>query len=170
MVNFSIPKDTIEGRGVIPAGIYSLRCDGFKPSFSKDRGSINLNPRLKTVDFKTAEGEEAALFFNMNNKFGPGITDLVHGFGQVLVKNGDGSYTLPGKFDGDDADPTKWVYSGPLLGEVADVEVIVTTVMDGGVAVVDGDGNPKLRNEVKRFLCRVPNCKLRHMDDLTGKK
>lgn len=170
MANFKIPNSTIEGRDAVVTGMYKLRLDGFKPSMSKKADSINLNPVLKTNEFKDPNGEEIRIFFNMNTNFGPGLTDLCHGFGLQLIKNGDG-YTIPGKFDGPDNDPTKWVYSGPLLGEVADVEVVESAQIGAdGKVVTDEKGNAKTRNEIKQFICRVTGCTMKHSTDLSGRK
>ena len=53
---------------------------------------------------------------------------------------------LPGDWDGEPEKPETWVYKGPLLGQIAEVEVAVDSY------------NGKENNKVSRYICRVPQC------------
>ena len=163
-MKFSIPKDTVEGKPTLSPGLYKLRFDGVRPSLSKPKAgkvqSINFNPILKIVptDGQPEEIRDQQIYYNMNISFNPGIVDLVHALGHVYVKDPTtGEYDIPGNFDGNPNDCTKWVYSGPLLGEVATAEITED-------ANVGDDGKPtgKFRNNIKQLFCRVPGCTEKH--------
>lgn len=161
MATLTIPKDVIEGKPSLPAGIVDLRLDGFKPQFSKEKTSYNLRPVLRLVGSQDEDGKERQIWFNMNTNFKPCLVDICHALGQTLVKNPDGTYSIPGKFDGPDEDPSKWVYTGPLLGEVGKAEL---------VEIPSQDDPTKMRNDILQFFCRVPGCTEKHSNNLIGKR
>jgi len=164
MPDFKVPKDTIEGPPIIEAGRVVLRLDGFKPQLSKGKDSINFNPVFKVVS--PSEHADQRVFFNMNSNFRPGIVDFAHAFGTELVKNNDGDYVIPGRFDGPDEDMTKWVYAGPLLGQACDVDLIIEPRRDDKGQPIEG----KVQNSIKRFYCTIEGCSEKHALDLTGRK
>jgi hypothetical protein len=170
-MNFSIPKDSIEGKPTLNAGLYKLRFDGIKPTLSKAKPgktqSINFNPILKVVptDQQPDEIRDQQIYFNMNIGFAPGITDLVHALGHILTQDpATGEYNIPGAIDGPQNDCSKWVYSGPLLGEVATAEITEDANLDEA-----GKPTGKMRNNIKQLFCRVVGCTERHSANLAGK-
>jgi hypothetical protein len=112
------------------------------------------------------EHKDQRVFFNMNSNFGPGITDFAHGLGFELVKDAEGDYVLPGKFNGPDNDVSKWVYEGEMLGRACDVDLVIENRRDASGNAVEG----KYQNAIKAFYCTIPDCTTKHSVDLTGKK
>jgi len=171
MANLVIPRESIEGGDAVPAGLYNLRLDDFKPKPSKAKDSVNLNPILKIVGTGNPDIDEKRIFFNMNTNFGPGLTDLVHAAGLEMARVGD-DYAIPGRFDGPDDDPTKWVYGAKdgfsLKGKVLHAELVETpSLTEDGKPRVDAKGNVKMRNEIKVFFCVVPGCEVIHSKSLS---
>ena len=122
MATVKVNKDSLKGAEPHPEGIYEFRCDGFKPSFSKDRESINLNPQLKIVSHLTLNGK--AIWCNLNTKAGWIMDAFVKSLGMEMVITGNDA-ALPGDFNGPDEDPKAWQYVGPLVGKVGKVKLIV---------------------------------------------
>jgi len=167
MPEFRIPKGTVEGPPIIAEGRAVLRLDGFKPSLSKNKDSVNYNPQFKVV--APEENKDQRVFFNMNSGFRPGIVDLCHAFGEELVLATDksGDYVIPGNFEGPDDDMTRWVYSGPLLGETCQVDLSIEPKRDNAGKVIEPQQD---QNSIKRFYCTIPGCTEKHSLDLIGKR
>jgi hypothetical protein len=130
MPKFSFSKQDMEGKPPLPAGIYEVRLDGFRPKKAKKGDSINLNPQMKVINHPTLNDSNA--FYNLSTAFGPGIIDFCHCFGQKMENEGSDSPDFPGEFPGDPDDPTKWSYIGPLVGQVGRVEIAETDDGKGG--------------------------------------
>jgi len=146
--------ESLQGPSAFPGGIYELRLDGFEPKFSKDKGSVNYNPKFIVVNHPTLN--DRRVFDNLNSKAGWVQLDLCHALGFEMEVIGDTAF-LPGEFQGPDNNPTDWHYIGPLVGRTLKVEI----------AEVDYKG--KTNNKIKRFLCVVPGCKAKHSENLIGK-
>jgi hypothetical protein len=157
MAKIQIPKKSLEPPSRLPAGMVTLRLDGFKPTKSKPKPgkdqSINLNPNMRTVNNPDPELNNKPVFENLNVNAGWVILDFVHAFGLEMVANGD-SVDIPGEFTGPDDNPEAWQYQGPLLGQMANAELIET------------EYNGKKQTKVKRYLCRVPGCQISHSENL----
>jgi len=138
----------------VPEGLYTVRLDGFEPSLTAKRDSVNLNPQLKIVNHPTLNDRH--IFTNLNTKAKWLWPDFCHAFGVPLNETPAGEIEFPGDFIGPEDDPTKWAYSGPLLGQQAQVYVVQVDNTKGGV-----------RNEIKYYVCRLPNCTIRHSPNLT---
>jgi hypothetical protein len=157
MPKIAIPKKQLEPPSRLPAGMMTVRLDGFKPDKSKPKPgkdqSINLNPVMKTVNNPDPELNNKPVFENLNVNAGWVIQDFVHGFGLEMVNNGESS-DIPGEFLGPENEPKLWQYQGPLLGRLANVELIET------------EYNGKKQIKIKRYLCAVPGCQLSHSENL----
>ena len=171
MPQIRIPKEKLKGFEAVPGGTYQIRLDGFEPKFSKDKQSVNLQPKLVIVnnqDQKLNDGKHR-LFDNLNSQAGWVMIDFCHAFGLRMTGEEEGvpmenwaspDAGLPGDFQPNPTDPTnpeKWIYTGPLLGQVATVEVIQ----------VPGFKNPaKLQSAINKYFCTVPNCTHQHSEAL----
>lgn len=167
MPRITVPTKSLEPPAQLPDGLHTFRLDGFKPKWtkpdaknpSKDR-SINLNPVLRSINEPDPEANNKPIFTNLNQKAGWILQDFVHSLGFEMVGNGDAS-DIPGEFlgaeasPGDDATLAQWQYIGPLVGQTGQVELITKD-----------DGKGGKRSEIKRFICRVPNCQVKHSDNL----
>jgi hypothetical protein len=69
----------------------------------------------------------------------------------------DGDFEFPGNWDGPEEDPSKWQYSGPLLGQVGQAYVIQADNGKGGQ-----------NNKIKFYVCKVPGCTEKHSTNLAG--
>ena len=78
MAKISFSKEELSGN-VYPEGLYELRLEGFEPSFSKQKTSINLNPTLKIVNHQTLNGKR--VFENLNSGASWIIESFCHAFG-----------------------------------------------------------------------------------------
>ena len=158
MPRFTASKDKIEGKPPIPEGIYSFRLDGWKPKWSKDKGSINLNPVLKVINH--AEYNDRYLYENLNTKGEWVWKDFCHALGVPLPQDASGEYEFPGKFvDPNDpngmGDPEKYEYTGPLTGQIGQCKVVQTSY------------NNKPQTKIQFYICKVPGCTEQHSKDLT---
>jgi hypothetical protein len=145
-------KDEIKGLPPMAEGLVTLRLDGFKPKFSKDKGSVNLNPVLKVTNH--SEYNDRVVFENLNTKGKWVWKDFCHAFGVPLVEvNGD--YEFPGDFAGEDNNPESWQYTGPLLGQLGQVYLVQADDTKGGI-----------KNAVKFYSCKVPGCSEKHTANL----
>jgi len=151
MAKIVVPKEQLQGFKVIPAGVYELRLDGFKPKLTKDKPgkqqSVNLNPQLAVVN--SADYNDQHLFENLNVGAWY-LHDFVHAFGLDMEEHEAGR-KIPGEFNGPDNDPTQWTYVGPLLGRVAKVRVVV---------------KPNNKNQdtsyIDQWYCALPACQEKH--------
>lgn len=167
MPKVAVNNEALKAPEPVEAGVYEFRFEGFKPSYSKDKGSINLNPMLAIINNPkydgTVDNKKRYIFLNLNTK-APWIQqDLIHSMGMEMEKIDSTTSQIPGTFDGPDNDPTQWKYTGPLTGRTGKVEVVLGT----------WQGKPK--NDVKQFICAVPDCAsknpdVRHSTNLLQKK
>lgn len=168
MPNIKLPKTALEPRPNLPAGMYDVMLDGFKPGLSKGADgkakTVNLQPQMKiinsagtTTDGKPLNGQK--VFDNLNVGFGPRLQDFVHCFGERMVEEGD-TVDIPGQFVGPDDDPSKWVYHGPLTGKVGKLELVEIAATKPGAKPTD-----KVTT-IKRYFCAVQGCDVNHMENL----
>lgn len=164
--NMKVSNEDLEGRKVIPPGIYEIKLIGFKPAASKDKTSINLNPSMEVIGNPDLAGRK--LFDSLNT---PGAafyhSDFVHCFGLPMETDGTSSW-IPGDWAGDpvkfkEDDPTTWVYKGPLVGRTGKAEVVVSSY------------DNKENNKINRYFCAIPDCAtkfptIKHSTNLAKKK
>jgi hypothetical protein len=168
MPQIRIPKESLEGLEGLPPGIYDVRLDGFKPKWSKDKSSVNLQPimiAINSPDPKLNDGKHRA-FDNMNSQCGWIMIDFCHAFGELMAGEQNGvpmeqwtspDVGLPGEFLGDAGKPEEWKYVGPLLSKVGKVEIVK----------VPGYKDPsKQQSALKRYFCVIPGCQHKHADSL----
>jgi len=151
-------KEEIKGMPPMVEGLVTIRLDGFKPRFSKDKQSINLNPQLKVINHP--EYNDRILFENLNSKAKWIWKDFCHAFGVPVEENGD-AITFPGKFGDDDDpkitnDPESWPsYEGPLLGQT------------GQVYIIQSDYQGTISNKIKFYVCKMGTlCNEKHSSNL----
>lgn len=144
-------KEEIKGLPPVPEGMYTIRCDGFKPRYSKDKQSINLNPILKITN--NAEYNDRVIFDNLNTKAKWIWKDFCHCLGVPLQEDAAGDFEFPGNFEGPD-DPEKWVYVGPVTGQL------------GQVYVVQSEYQGQTSNKIKMYVCKIQNCAEKHSTNL----
>jgi hypothetical protein len=135
-------KEEVKGMEAFPEGLYTFRLDGFKPKFSKDRGSVNLNPVLKIINHSTLN--DRILFENLNTKAQWIWPEFCHAFGVPLGEE-KGEFVFPGDFPGDENNPESWNYIGPLLGQTGKIYVIQADNTKGGI-----------KNAAKQYICKLP--------------
>lgn len=145
-----IDNSKLEGLDVMPAGLYKVRLLGFKPKYSKPKGdgsqpSLNLNAQMEVYDNANPELNGRKVFEGLNQNAGWVLQDFAHAFGFALDTDGISSW-LPGAWDGDVTDAASLAYKGPMLGQIAEVELAVDSY------------NGKENNKVGRYICRVPDC------------
>jgi hypothetical protein len=153
MPKLTASKEEIKGMPPMVEGMVTVRLDGFDPKLSKDKGSVNLNPKMKVINH--AEYNDRNVFENLNTKGKWVWKDFCHAFGVPLVDTPNGDAEFPGDFDGPEDDPTKWQYRGPLLGQQAQVYLVQADNTKGGIA-----------NKVKYYVCKVSGCVEKHTDNL----
>lgn len=153
MPTFTVDKSKLEGIQPVPAGWYEVRFEGFKPKKAKPPSdSINFNPQLKIINYTSPDGKDHKLMESMNSQAEWIIQDMVHAFGFEAepIPGTNDMKPIPGDFAGDEANPESWVYTGPLQGAVAKVEVVVTSYQ----------GKPQ--NKIKQWACAVQDCKTKN--------
>jgi len=141
MLRLTASKEEVKGLPPMPEGLYTVRCDGFKPKYSKDKQSVNLNPVLKITN--NAEYNDRVIFENLNTKAKWVWKDFCGCFGVPLVER-NGDYEFPGEFAGADDNPESWQYSGPILGQLGQVMLIQADDTKGGI-----------KNAVKSWVSRL---------------
>jgi hypothetical protein len=146
-------KDEIKGLPAMNEGLVTLRLDGFKPKFSKDKGSVNLNPILKITNHP--EYNDRVVFENLNTKGKWVWKDFCHAFGVPMVELPGGDFEFPGDFAGADDNPESWQYSGPLVGQLGQVYLVQADDTKGGI-----------KNAVKFYCCKVVGCSEKHSTNL----
>jgi hypothetical protein len=165
MMGFS--KGDLSGGGVIPDGWYYLQFTGFKPAYSKDKGSVHFKPEFEVVQHAELNGRR--VWPSVNSKAGWIVTDFSHAFGQELVEidnenkgTDQANLTIPGVFEGYDENPGNpdvWKYHGPFTNGVIYAEV-ATEIQQNG----------KPRNEIRQYKCAILGCEVRHSTNLLRKK
>lgn len=158
MPRLTASKEEIKGLPVMPEGIYTVRLDGFKPKYSKDKGSVNLNPQLKVINH--AQFNDRNVFEFLNSKAKWVWNDFHHCFGVQMAKDAATDETEFVGFDGPEDDPEKWTYSGPLLAQQGQLYLIQAE--RGGT----GPGSKEIVNKIKYYVCRVPGCQEKHSQNL----
>lgn len=153
MARLTASKDEIKGLPPMPEGLYSVRCDGFKPKLSKKGDSINLNPILKVTN--DANFNDRTIFENLNTKGKWVWKDFCHCFGVPLVEDAAGDFEFPGEFVGPDDKPEQWQYAGPVLGQIGQIYVIQADDTQGGV-----------KNAIKFYVCKIAGCNEKHTANL----
>lgn len=154
-VRLGAPKDSMEGRRLLPPGRYTVQCDGFAQKNSKKGDSINYNPKLRIINHPTLAGEK--LYTSLNQGAGFILVDFSHMLGHQLEQIGD-DFVFQGGFVPNSADPndvSKMTYQGPLQGSVGDVLVGQNTY------------NDKPQNYIKQYFCKIPGCTQKHATELT---
>lgn len=160
-----VSKETVEGREVIPAGIYEVRLVGFKPKWSDPAKtgkpkSLSLNAKMEVLNHPEFAGR--FVFEGLNMGAGWIQNDFCHAFGYPMETDGN-DYWLPGTWDNDpNFNPEvadSYAYKGPLLGQVAKIELAVDSYQG------------KDNNKVRRYFCAVDDCEtkfpeIRHSQDL----
>lgn len=152
MPRLTASKEEIKGLPPMVEGMVTLRLDGFKPKFSKDKGSVNLNPTLKVTNHP--EYNDRTVFENLNTKGKWVWKDFCHAFGVPLIEQ-NGDYEFPGDFAGADDNPESWQYSGALLGQLGQAYLVQADDTKGGI-----------KNAVKFYVCKVPGCTEKHSTNL----
>lgn len=152
MGKLGVDPEKLKVKIVSQSNIYELKFIGFYPKRNAKGDSVNLGAVFEIIgDTSNPQNNGARVFFNGSLKFEQAIQDMVHAFG--LTMEADGS--IPGEWVGNDdpsSDPSTWKYNGPLSGHVIRAEI------EPG----DYDGRPQ--NQLKRFVCSVPNCVTRFPD------
>jgi hypothetical protein len=176
--NLTFPKSALEPRPSLPAGTIQVIFTGFKPKLSakkegKDQ-SVNLNPELKIVndsrqtpDGKPLNGQK--VFESLNLSFMPRLQDFFHAFGCAMegedATDSEAPVTLPGYFDNEPVTTAagwhEWgQYHGPALNEIATLELVEVPSRKSGAKATD------TQTDIKRYLCRVPGCQVKHLETL----
>jgi hypothetical protein len=156
MPRLTASKEDIKGLPPLPEGLYTFRCEGFKPKFSKDKNSINLNPIMKITNHATYN--DRSVFENLNTKGKWVWKDFCHCFGVPLIEDGAGDFEFPGDFVGADDNPESWQYTGPLVGQIGQAYIVQKDDTKGGVA-----------NAVKFYVCKIAlsgSCNEKHSQNL----
>ncbi|HEY1646302.1 MAG TPA: hypothetical protein VGF75_08165 [Candidatus Saccharimonadales bacterium] len=164
---FKMQVDSLSYK-VIPAGIYEMKFAGFKPKWSKNKDSVNFNAIYEVINNPEYDGSK--IFESMSSKAGFIQTECTHCFGIPMEDLGNGSYALPGVWDGKpesfkEDDPTSWVYEGPLTGRTGKMEIAIDSY--------EGREN----NKVRQYFCALTDAecatqygKDKHKKDLLAKK
>lgn len=166
MPKIGVSKKSLMPPEKLPAGIVTLRFDGFKPALSKKRPnkdqSLNLNPILTVINNPNPDVNNRKHFENLNINAAWVIRDFVHAFGVTMEDGGGDDVQIPGEFIGGNPQTFEGsTYQGPLLGKIAQVELV-------DVPAQDAFGNPtgELRSVTKRYICSVPGCTEKHSENL----
>ena len=165
-------QNKLEGMQPVQDGQYKVLFIDFKPAHSKNanqvtgKHSINLNAKVKILEHPEFE-QERFLIASLNEGVPSFIQDFVHSFGIEMDEQLEDNPSIPGTFDADKAkfkkdDQSTWVYAGPLTAKTAIWEVTTS----------DYNGRPV--NQLRRFICSVPDCgtkypKIWHSQDMNKK-
>jgi hypothetical protein len=153
-VRLGAPKDSMEGRKLLPNGRYTVQLDGFAQKMSKKGDSINYNPKLRIINHPKLAGEK--VYTSLNQGAGFILLDFCHMLGHQMEQVGD-DFVFPGGFIPNPADPndvSKMTYQGPLQGSVGDV-LVDTNQYEG-----------KPQNYIKQYFCKIPGCTQKHATEL----
>lgn len=160
MVKLGASKESLEGIKPVPNGVYDVQLLGFEPKWSKDKGSINLNPIMKIVNSPQYNGQR--VFWNCNTKASFLWHDFAHCFGLPVEfhktgENGAEEAHLPGGPSAWTAskedDPTTYKYTGPLTNKVGKVDLVEVRTP-----------GQKPRNDIKMFICKIDGCATKYPD------
>jgi hypothetical protein len=160
MPKLTASKEEVKGLPPMVEGMVTIRLDGFKPSLSSKKDSVNLNPELKVINH--AEYNDRNVFENLNTKGKWVWKDFCHAFGVPLIEGPNGDFEFPGDFNCsahgascDGSDPQNWVYQGPLLGQQAQIYLVQSDNSKGGI-----------KNAVKYYVCKIAGCAEKHSANL----
>lgn len=161
----------LEGKDVLPAGLYKVRLVSFSPKFSKPKPgfegqptSLNLNAKMEVIDNPAVLANGPRYIYEGLNDAAAWIKqDFSHAFGLPMDTDNGVDFWLPGDWDGEQGKAETYIYRGPLTGQVAEIELAVDSYMG------------KANNKVSRYICRVKDCaqkfpKVSHSMDLLKKK
>lgn len=166
--NMGVSKEKLEGMKPVPNGVYEVQFKGFEPQLTKDKTSINFRPHLVIVNHQLYNGQR--IFDNLNIKAGWILQDFTHAFGYEMEMHqnpqGEEEAHFPGGPDAWQPDPqnpddiSKAKYTGPLMGQVAKIEVLY-----------EHKAGQKPRNVIKQYFCAVKDCAVKnpemtHSDNL----
>lgn len=154
-VRLGAPKDSMEGRKLLPVGRYTVQFDGFSQKPSKNGDSINYFPKLRIINHSTLSGEKISTPLNQGAGFI--LRDFCHMLGHKMEQVGD-DYVFPGGFIPNAADPQNvkmMTYQGPLSGSV------------GELMLGENMYENKKQNFIKAYFCKVPGCQEKHSTELT---
>src|SRR5271170_627019 len=124
----TVSKEAVEGKEVVPAGMYDVRLLGFYPKFTAPKPgddpnkvySLNLNAKMEIVNHPDHAGR--FVFEGLNQNAAWVQNDFCHAFGVPMEFDGT-DYSFPGTWDNSsDFDPTvatTYKYQGPLVGQTA---------------------------------------------------
>lgn len=158
-IRMGAPKDSMEGKKVLPAGRYTVILDGFKPKLSKnkDNPSVNFYPQMRIVNHPQFSGEKITT--PMNQGAGFILEAFVHMLGGQMEIVED-SAVIPGHFLPDPNAPkdySKMRYQGPLTGQQGELELGIGPNQNG----------TRQQNFIKQYFCRVPGCQKEHPTELS---
>lgn len=156
-------KEDLSGPPPVPTGVYELRLVKFRPKLSAKGNSLNYNAEFEVFNHPEYDGRR--VFHPLNTLFAIAIWDYVHSCGLEVdnIKVTDEQtgmeteeFVLPGIFENANAapdNPEAWGdYKGPLLNKGFRADVVETSYK----------GKPK--NEIRAFLCAIPDCAEKHPD------
>jgi hypothetical protein len=151
MPTIKVSKEEIKGNPPMTAGIYTVQLKGFKPSFSKKKDSVNLNPQLEVINHP--EYNNRPVFESLNTKAKWAWKPFFSAFGFVLTEDGNGDYDIPVTFVGPENDPSQWKCSGPIIGCTAQLKLKEVQNLDPltGQPAMSKQGYPT-RNEVEAYI------------------
>jgi len=152
MPKLTASKEEVQGLPVMAEGLVTVRLDGFKPTLSSKKDSVNLNPQMKVINHP--EYNDRLVFDSLNTKAKWTWTDFCHAFGLPLAADAQGNVEFPGDFNGPEDNPEKWEYVGPLLGQQAQLYLI------------QSEYNGKQNNKIKMYVCRIQGCSEKHSNNL----
>lgn len=152
----SVSKEQVEGKELVPDGIYQVRFIKFSPKLSKpqpgalnSQQSVNLNAEYEILNHPDYAGRK--IFETANMKMYNIQTELCHCFGIPMeFDQSDDMYYIPGTWDTrpdfNPALPETFEYKGPLTGKVGKIEL--------------GSRNFAGRdmNAIRRYFCDIPDC------------
>ena len=189
MPKFGVPTSTLQQPAWPPAGVYEFHVKSFKPGWTNDKKSRNLNPRLEICntpgnflcDDKECAQKHSAngapghsfngsmpAFITGNEKAMFIMEAMVHALGHEMVEEvdpntGEAYSFIPGAFNAaNENDPTTWQYSGPLTDPTCTGKLEVTLVDAKNKA---GQIVGK-KNNISQFFCKVAGCTVKHPTEL----
>jgi hypothetical protein len=163
MPKMGVPAQSIESSSALDEGMYKLRLTSINCKFTEKKDSVNMRWEYEILGHQTKDGKAYKTSMFISQKAGWIQNDATHALGLTMEEQPDKSLTIPGEFTGPDAEPEKWQYRGPLLGRECQAYLVRET------------SNGREYNNIKYYVCAVPNCaqrfpKVAHTKDYTRKK
>jgi hypothetical protein len=153
---FKFNKSEFKDMPAVPQGLYTVRFVDFKPKISAKGNSLNYNPVVEISEHEDPDLIGRKIFTPLNSSISKYIQDFVHSYGLLMEETGPDELAIPGVFDAspdfNEEDPSTWKYEGPLTGRTAQWEIGIHDYMG------------KVKNDVVRFECAVPNCAQLYLD------